>query len=126
MKIRNNCIFCSNNNQILLENDLAFVILDKFPVSKGHSLIIPKRHFPEYFEITPEELQAVHDLILERKAQLLKQDSTITGFNIGINNGRTAGQTIMHLHLHLIPRRKNDTKDPTGGVRGVISGKQKY
>lgn len=122
----NNCIFCRKENENLLENDLAFAVLDKFPVSEGHTLIIPKRHFPEYFDITIEELQAVHELLLKRKDQLLQQDSSISGFNIGVNNGRVAGQTIMHLHIHLIPRRENDSKDPTGGVRGVISGKQKY
>jgi diadenosine tetraphosphate (Ap4A) HIT family hydrolase len=126
MKISNNCIFCKNNSPTLLENHLAFAILDKFPVSTGHTLIIPKRHFPEYFDITWEELKAVHELILKRKDQLMQQDASITGFNLGINNGRSAGQTVMHLHVHLIPRRENDTKDPTGGVRGVISGKQKY
>ena len=126
MNNSSNCIFCDGIEGILLENDLAFAILDKFPVSFGHTLIIPKRHFPEYFEITSEELEAVHELILKRRDQLLQQDNSIIGFNLGINNGSAAGQTVMHLHVHLIPRRENDTKDPTGGVRGVISGRQKY
>lgn len=122
----NNCIFCKIEHDILLENDLAFAILDRFPVTSGHTLIIPKRHFPEYFDITSQELAAIHEILIKRKEQLMKSDKTIFGFNIGINNGRVAGQTVMHLHVHLIPRREKDTKDPTGGVRGVISGKQKY
>jgi len=126
MKRDRNCIFCNFASGILLENDLAFAVLDRFPVSNGHTLIIPKRHFPDYFDITSQELEAVHDLILKRKDQLTALDNSIKGFNIGINSGRVAGQTIMHLHVHLIPRRENDTEDPTGGVRGVISGKQKY
>ena len=126
MNYKNYCVFCENKHEIMLENDLAFAILDKFPVTKGHTLIIPKRHFPDYFNITTEELNAIHELILLRKEELIQQDKAISGFNIGINNGRTAGQTIMHLHFHLIPRRDNDSTDPTGGVRGVIAGKQKY
>jgi ATP adenylyltransferase len=120
------CIFCKLKNNFLLENDLTYAILDRFPVTPGHTLIIPKRHFPDYFDISMRELEALHELILERKAQLFDNDSSITGFNLGINNGRSAGQTVMHLHVHLIPRRENDSSDPTGGVRGVIAGKQKY
>ncbi len=126
MNNQNHCIFCDKKNDVLLENDLAYAVLDKFPVTGGHTLVIPKRHFPDYFDITAAELKSIHELILLRKEQLLIEDPSINGFNIGINNGRTAGQTIMHLHVHLIPRRANDSADPTGGVRGVIAGKQRY
>lgn len=125
---KEDCLFCNgiDKKHIILENGLAYAILDKYPVTYGHTLIIPKRHFADYFEITKAELNAVHDLIKIRRKQLLEEDKSIEGFNVGVNSGKVAGQTIYHCHIHLIPRRKGDVKDPTGGVRGVIPSKRIY
>jgi ATP adenylyltransferase len=120
------CCFCNLGNRVILDNEHSFAILDEFPVTKGHTLIIPKRHISNYFEITEDELLSIHDLIIKRRKQLMSEDATIEGFNIGINSGEVAGQTIFHLHVHLIPRRKNDYKNPKGGVRGVIPDKMSY
>jgi len=122
------CIFCrvSNSGDIVLGNDLAFSVFDKFPVTEGHMLIIPKRHFADFFAITQEEYQAVFDLLKINRRQLIDKDSSIDGFNIGVNIGRPAGQTVMHCHIHLIPRRSGDIDNPRGGVRGVIPGKRIY
>ena len=103
-----------------------FSTLDKFPVTEGHTLIITKRHISSYFDLTKEELNELSNILIEEKLLLEKFDNMIKGFNIGINQGSLAGQTIMHCHIHLIPRRKNDVANPTGGVRGVIPGKQNY
>jgi diadenosine tetraphosphate (Ap4A) HIT family hydrolase len=108
------------------ENDLAYAIYDKYPVTRYHTLIIPKRHVASYFELRPDELDAIQTLLFQQQKKLQEVDSTITGFNIGVNVGEDAGQTIFHVHLHLIPRRKNDTEEPRGGVRGVIPSRQKY
>ncbi len=120
------CIFCEMDRLKLAENEAAFVIEDKFPVVVGHCLIIPKRHFANYFEITSKELAAVHELILITKNQLTEHDPSILGFNIGINQGIDAGQTVMHCHIHLIPRRKGDVAEPRGGIRHLIPGKGFY
>lgn len=125
--IDNDCLFCIiKKDNILFEDNLAYVVEDKNPVTPGHSLIIPKRHFDNYFEISKDENNSVLDLLKIRKKQLTEEDSTISGFNVGINSGRVAGQTISHCHIHLIPRRTGDVDDATGGVRGVIPGRQKY
>ena len=121
------CLFCKiPKKRIILENELAFAIYDKYPVTKFHTLIIPKRHFSEYFDIYQPERNSINELLEEQKNLILKKDKTVTGFNIGINSGEDAGQTIMHCHFHLIPRRKGDVKNPRGGVRGVIAKKQNY
>lgn len=120
------CLFCHHDKKIVRENNLAIAFLDKYPVTEGHTLIIPKRHFESYFDITQPELNAIHQLIQEQRKSLLEKDSTITGFNIGINQGQDAGQTIFHLHVHLIPRRHGDMENPKGGVRHVIPEKGKY
>ena len=125
--INNNCLFCNiPSNRIISENKLAYVIFDKYPVTKFHSLIIPKRHFENYFDIDESEIKAVNDLLFDHRNKILEEDNSVTGFNIGVNSGKDAGQTIMHCHIHLIPRRKDDVKDPEGGVRGVIRAKQSY
>lgn len=121
-----NCIFCSLERKVIIENELAIAFFDKFPVTNNHILIIPKRHCKDYFELSQPEFNAMHRLVHELKNQLMKQDSTITGFNIGFNSGKDAGQTIFHCHMHLIPRRKGDVQNPKGGVRGVIPNKQNY
>ena len=121
------CIFCNiSKNKIIKENELAVVIEDNYPVTKNHSLIISKRHCSNYFDLYQPEINACNQLIFEMREQLLKKDKSIEGFNIGNNSGEVAGQTINHCHIHLIPRRKGDTENPRGGVRGVIKDKQSY
>ena len=118
------CIFCQMKDYIL-ENELAYAIYDKYPVGKGHMLFIPKRHVKDFFDITKEEREAIFELIDEGK-KLLDEKYSPDSYNVGINCGEHAGQTIMHVHVHLIPRYIGDMKDPTGGVRGVIPYKMKY
>lgn len=118
------CIFCEMKDYIL-ENELAYAIYDKYPVGKGHMLFIPKRHVKNFFDITKEEREAIFELIDEGK-KLLDEKYSPDSYNVGINCGEHAGQTIMHVHVHLIPRYIGDMKDPTGGVRGVIPEKMKY
>lgn len=121
-----NCLFCKKDLKIILENELAIVVRDSFPVTKGHSLVIPRRHTDSYFEITQPEINAMHSLIQQVRTDLKNSDSRISGFNLGINQGTSAGQTIMHTHLHVIPRRDGDMENPRGGVRHVIPEKGKY
>lgn len=124
-----NCLFCnleSKNIKVIDENELALAFYDAYPVTQYHTLIIPKRHVSDYFELHQPELNAIHQLLAKQKEYLQRKDKTITGFNVGINSGIDAGQTIFHVHVHLIPRRKRDMIDPKGGVRGVIPEKQKY
>ena len=111
-----NCIFCEMKDYIL-ENELAYAIYDKYPVGKGHMLFIPKRHVKDFFDITKEEREAIFELIDEGK-KLLDKKYSPDSYNVGINCGEHAGQTIMHVHVHLIPRYIGDMKDPRGGVRG--------
>ncbi len=118
------CPFC-NLESAVLENDLAYARYDLYPVNKGHLLIIPKRHFPDYFKTTGMERDALFNLVDQGK-MLLDSAYTPDGYNIGINSGEAAGQTVMHLHIHLIPRFHGDMEDPRGGVRGVIPEKQRY
>ena len=121
------CIFCKiRKEELQFENQLAYSSIDSYPVSELHSLIVPKRHVETYFDLTYEEIQACNELILKTKEKILEQDSTVKGFNIGTNAGKIAGQSIMHCHIHLIPRREGDVKDPQGGVRSVIPKKQHY
>ncbi len=119
-----NCPFCDLNG-ILLENGLAAAIFDRYPVSTGHTLIIPKRHFESFFEITHEELAACYDLMSLVKDHL-DREYRPDAYNVGINIGRAAGQSIMHVHMHLIPRYSGDVKRAKGGVRGVVPDKQDY
>ncbi len=95
-------------------------------MTKYHTLIVPKRHIETYFDLYQPEINAVNHLIAKQKSKLDKLDNKITGYNIGINSGKSAGQTIFHCHIHLIPRRDNDMTNPAGGVRGVIPNKMKY
>ncbi len=128
MKDPNNpCIFCTiRREELQFENYLAYSSLDSYPVSEFHSLIVPKRHVETYFELTNDEIKACNELILKTKEKILKQDSSVKGFNIGTNAGKSAGQSIMHCHIHLIPRREGDVENPQGGVRSVILKKQHY
>ena len=123
----NSCIFCKlNKNELQFENELAYSSIDSYPVSKFHSLIVPKRHIENYFYLNNEELKACNDLIIQTKDKILKEDPLVKGFNIGTNAGHVAGQSIMHCHIHLIPRREGDVENPQGGVRSVIASKQHY
>ena len=120
------CPFCTlPPERIIDSNNLALVIRDGYPVSPGHTLVIPKRHIGSWFEITQAEQQALLDLLANAKA-VLETEFKPDGYNIGINDGPTAGQTVPHLHMHLIPRYKGDLEDPRGGVRWIIPGKAKY
>ncbi len=116
--------FLENRNR-LLENEVGFVIYDKYPVTEGHCLVIPHRVFDDYFNSTNDEVNGLNELVFKTK-ELLEKKYTPTGFNVGINCGEDAGQTVPHMHIHVIPRYKGDVEDPTGGVRGVIPEKQKY
>jgi diadenosine tetraphosphate (Ap4A) HIT family hydrolase len=122
------CPFCSDDIKagIIAENALMFAIHDSSPVTKHHILIIPKRHCHDYFELTREERCDSHQLAATLKKSLLEKDNSITGFNMGVNCGVASGQTVFHSHIHLIPRRDNDTPNPRGGVRGVIPDKMDY
>ena len=128
MKDPNNpCLFCvTKKKDIIGENEFAYATYDSYPVSNKHCLIIPKRHIKDYFELSNEEIIGCDQLIKNIKKQVERNDKTIKGFNIGINSGKVAGQSIMHCHIHLIPRREGDVDNPQGGVRGVIPSKQHY
>ena len=128
MKDPNNpCLFCNSKiSGIAHENDLAYASYDTYPVSEFHCLIIPKRHVIDYFELTDDELVACNDLIKVIKEEILIKDKNVKAFNIGTNAGKIAGQSIMHCHIHLIPRREDDVENPQGGVRSVIPQKQHY
>ena len=128
MKDPNNpCLFCNTDNkEYIFENNLAYSTFDTYPVSEFHLLIVPKRHIKNYFELTNNEMIACNKIILLSKNKIEQMDQTIKGFNIGINCGKVAGQSIMHCHIHLIPRRESDVENPQGGVRGVIPSKQHY
>jgi ATP adenylyltransferase len=126
-EFQDSCAFCQKSKgEKLIENDHGFAVLDGYPVTKGHTLIIPKRHFSDYFDITKAENDSIYDLIRVRKKQLGQEYKEIQGFNVGINSGEVAGQTIWHCHIHLIPRRKGDIENPRGGVRGVIPSRMSY
>ena len=121
------CLFCNvKKKDIIFDNNYAYVSFDSYPVSKFHSLIFPKRHIENFFELNDNELLACNDLINKIKNKLQADDKTIKGFNIGSNLGKVAGQSIMHCHIHLIPRREGDVDNPQGGVRAVIPAKQHY
>ncbi|MDA9172189.1 HIT family protein [Candidatus Pelagibacter sp.] len=123
----NPCLFCNSKiSGIIHENDLAYASYDTYPVSEFHCLIIPKRHVIDYFELTDEELVACNDLIKVIKEEVLIKDKNVKAFNIGTNAGKIAGQSIMHCHIHLIPRREGDVEKPQGGIRSVIPQKQHY
>ena len=128
MKDPNNpCLFCNiKASGLTEENELAYASYDSYPVSEQHCLIIPKRHVKNYFDLTDEEIIACNQLIKKIKEKIEIKDKTVKGFNIGTNIEEVAGQSIMHCHIHLIPRRNGDVKNPQGGVRSVIPLKQHY
>ena len=128
MKDPNNpCLFCNSKESGLTdENQLAYASYDSYPVTDQHCLIIPKRHVKDYFDLTVEEIVACDQLIKKIKKEIEKKDASVKGFNIGTNSGKIAGQSIMHCHIHLIPRREGDVENPQGGVRSIIPLKQHY
>ena len=128
MKDPNNpCLFCDiKKSGCAHENRLAYASYDSYPVSKHHCLIIPKRHIKDYFDLSDNELVACNDLIKILKKEIINKDSSVKGFNLGTNIGKVSGQSIIHCHFHLIPRREGDVDNPQGGVRSVIPNKQLY
>ena len=128
MKDPNNpCLFCNSEvSGCAHENDLAYASYDSYPVSEYHCLIIPKRHIKDYFDLSNEELIACNKLIKIVKKEITNKDTSVKGFNLGTNIGKVSGQSILHCHFHLIPRREGDVENPQGGVRSVIPKKQHY
>mgnify|MGYP001473649075 FL=1 len=123
----NPCLFCnSKESGIAHQNELAYASYDSYPVSDLHCLIIPKRHIKDYFELNNEELVACNELIKIIKDEIYAKDKSVKAFNIGSNIGKISGQSIMHCHIHLIPRREGDVENPQGGVRSVIPKNQHY
>ena len=123
----NNCIFCNIEEDLIVHEYKNFYVLrDAYPVTPLHSLVITKRHVVSYFQCSKEEHDEIPMILDTQKTELKILDNSITGFNIGMNIGEDAGQTIFHCHIHIIPRRQGDTPNLRGGVRGVIPLKQKY
>ena len=121
------CLFCEiPQERIIASNGLAYAIRDGFPVTPLHTLIIPKRHAVDYFELTKEELLACNELLHQLKESIIEEDPAVVAFNIGMNAGEAAGQTVFHCHIHLIPRRKGDVENPRGGVRHLMPNKGFY
>lgn len=121
------CPFCNpdKERELIVESATAYAIYDKFPVNKGHALIIPKRHCADYFDLKFKE-QAACIFMLNEVRKIVSSRFRPDGFNVGINVGEKAGQTISHVHIHLIPRYDGDVEEPRGGIRGVIPDKQQY
>src|SRR5262245_37832434 len=121
------CLFCSlGERKFIAENELAVAFYDAYPVASLHTLVVPRRHAATYFDLHDPERRAVNLLLEQARLHVLSADKTVEGFNVGMNCGEVAGQTVMHCHVHLIPRRKGDVDEPRGGVRGVIPGKAAY
>ena len=119
------CIFCNLDRAILAETDLSLAFPDTFPVSQGHTLVIPKRHMETIWDMTSDEYADVFDLI-RKVRDILKAKFDPDGFNVGVNCGEAAGQTVFHAHVHIIPRYVGDVPNPRGGVRNIIPGKGNY
>lgn len=120
------CLFCNlSKDRIKSENNLFMVIRDNFPISKGHTLIISKRHIASFFELNTQEFKELKPILKQAKKDLDNEFSP-QSYNIGVNDGKYAGQTINHLHIHLIPRYKNDKKEPKGGIRWIFPDKANY
>ena len=126
MKTNQTCPFCKlSQREIIYENDSCISFYDEYPVSPGHTLIIPKHHVSSYFDLTDVEHKDMNDCLMHLK-QIIDDRYHPDGYNIGVNIGEYAGQSVFHCHMHLIPRYKGDVDNPRGGVRGVIPNKQKY
>jgi ATP adenylyltransferase len=121
------CLFCEIPNERIIDiTALAYVVRDAYPVSELHTLVIPRRHVGSYFQLGQPEINACTKLLKEAQNAIVRDDGSVDGFNIGINDGAVAGQTIPHCHLHLIPRRAGDVPEPRGGVRHIIPGRGSY
>jgi ATP adenylyltransferase len=121
------CVFCATSReQCVAANELVFAVRDTSPVTALHTLILPRRHVADYFDLVPAEDSAIRDLLTKMRSDIMDLDAHVEGFNIGVNVGEAAGQTIFHCHVHLIPRRRGDVANPRGGVRAVIPGKANY
>ena len=121
------CLFCNKKKQkIIYSSEIFFVVRDSYPVTKHHTLIIPHRHVSNFFDLNDEEFNDLKRVLKKQRQLLIDIYKEISAFNVGVNAGADAGQSIMHCHIHLIPRRKGDIANPKGGVRGVIPSKQKY
>ena len=121
----NPCLFCKDPRGVSLERELAYSARDSYAASPGHTLVIPRRHVASFFDLTPEEINACMELITEERKQL-DEEFKPDGYNIGVNVGQAAGQSILHVHIHVIPRYKGDVENPQGGVRHVIPKKGHY
>jgi ATP adenylyltransferase len=121
------CPFCEiDTKRVITENGLAYSVRDAYPVSPLHSLVIPKRHVADFFELTGAETNAVVALLKQAKTDIQARDPSVSAFNMGVNNGKDAGQTVFHVHFHVIPRRTGDVENPRGEVRAVVPGKASY
>lgn len=122
------CVFCAlrDGPDVVLRNKLTFAVRDTTPVTLFHTLILPYRHAPTYFDLTEPELAAVNGLLRQLRSEIVTADPLVKGFNVGANVGLVSGQTIFQCHIHLIPRREGDVPDPLGGVRAVIPEKMRY
>ena len=125
------CLFCKiqqpgYEKEIVYSNEYFVATRDSYPVTPLHTLIIPKRHFASFFEMNDDEQAAVFSILKQQRDEIMTLDSSVTSFNVGMNDGIDAGQSIYHLHIHLFPRRPGDTENPRGGVRGIIPARQKY
>jgi len=121
----NTCLFCTDPRGVILQNELAYSARDSYAVSPGHTLVVPKRHVASFFDLTPEEINACMVLITEEK-KLLDEEFRPDGYNIGVNVGPAAGQSIYHVHIHIIPRYQGDVENPQGGVRHVLPKNAHY
>ncbi len=119
------CLFCTDPRGVSIQHELAFGARDSYPASPGHTVIIPRRHVASFFDLTPEEVAACMGLIKEEK-KIIDEEFNPDGYNIGVNVGPAAGQSIFHVHIHIIPRYKGDVENPQGGVRHVIPKKAYY
>jgi ATP adenylyltransferase len=121
------CVFCvMADEHVIASNRLAYAVRDTSPVTPFHTLVLPRRHVASYFEIDTDENAAIDELVQQCRRDIVAQDASVQGFNIGVNIGEVAGQTIFHCHVHLIPRRNGDVANPRGGVRAVIPAKASY
>jgi diadenosine tetraphosphate (Ap4A) HIT family hydrolase len=127
VKNLNTCPFCNHQESkaVIIKSEMAFSIYDRYPVNPGHALVIPKRHCADYFALSIDEQSACWEMVNQVK-EVIDQTFNPDGYNIGINNLESAGQTLPHVHIHLIPRYKGDVLRPQGGIRGVIPGKKEY
>ena len=126
--LRKDCPFCREGfeDRCVAREGSVLAVRDRYPVTPLHTLVIPRRHVADYFDLLPGERADAETLLRRLRRVIREEDPSVTGFNVGINCGTAAGQTIMHVHIHLIPRREGDTPNPRGGVRGVIPGRRDY